>query len=133
MLDQNFVWVGYGRKCVVCQCVLKPYLLHQLSWWYSGEFGNSCIKSAQTGFNKWVSLYHFIINVHCWSNKTIFATCNTSFVHNWTTNNSNETKCDTHLICRPLLPLMYFKSLTIFLLICQKIWKSQWNYFWNSL
>ncbi len=50
--------------------------------WSDGniEFGNSYKKSLWTRFNKSVSKYHFTINVHCSSYKTIFATCNPSFI-----------------------------------------------------
>ncbi len=43
-----------------------------------------------THFNEWVSLYHFTINAHCCSDKTIFVTCHTVFIHNLTTNNRNQ-------------------------------------------
>ncbi len=37
-------------------------------------------------------------------------TCNTLFIHNVTNNNQNQTKCGTHQVHEPVLPLMYFKS-----------------------
>ncbi len=33
----------------------------------------------------------------------------------------------THLVCEPVLSLLYFKSPAVLLLISQKIWKSQWS------
>ncbi len=71
-------------------------------------------KNWETYFVSW---NRFTINAHCSSSKTIFATCNTSVIHNSTTNNRNQMK---QTWCWSVLPLMYFKSLAILSLIFRK-------------